>query len=266
MSDEPSWQGFITTLPTLSAVEGAVAVTVAAAGAGLAHAASSAAQHTRLNNLKSFVLFEKSMIQFLIYDTISPIIQAMMFEKQGLCPFPYRKRGEGLYRRCRPSIETQTLPLRSSDQGGVGSGLQWIDSLIFPDPHIFETRSVRTHPFASQSINSSGKIQACPLTTSSTSGRQATAPGQRRGRHPARHRSLHRGWRGYGAPPGRQNLPLGHHRLEIQRGAARRARGPAGGQRRLGRLHHPPGSWGALRGRARCGSPGAEHAHHRRAG
>jgi hypothetical protein len=80
MSDEPSWQGFITTLPTLSTSEGAVAVTAELAGAGLAHAANSAAQHSRLNNLNSLVLFDMGIIKFLIYDITSRIIQAMALE------------------------------------------------------------------------------------------------------------------------------------------------------------------------------------------
>jgi hypothetical protein len=59
--DDPSWQGFTTTLPTLIAVEVGVVVGPKADGAGLAHAANSAAQHNRLNDLKSVDLFLKSM-------------------------------------------------------------------------------------------------------------------------------------------------------------------------------------------------------------
>jgi hypothetical protein len=96
MSDDPSWQGFTTTLPTLIAVEGAVAVGPALAGAGLAHADSSAAQHNRLNSLSSLVLRVEGIKQFLIYDTISLIIQAMMFEKQGCVRFHNGNVGAGL--------------------------------------------------------------------------------------------------------------------------------------------------------------------------
>jgi hypothetical protein len=60
-----------------------------AEGVGAAQADSRPTRHNRLYNLKSLDLLERGMNQFLIYDTISPIIPVIGLERQV---------GEGLYR------------------------------------------------------------------------------------------------------------------------------------------------------------------------